>query len=131
MRSLICILTLVLLSVEARAADWSVRDLGRVYKEQHCMEAAARTFRAMLGEVRIARLHRNEWVTYADEINGDHDALITCTYGDNRGTRATLVMHSESKPIDAHRLARRIAAVFNAQAKRITKAWKDSFNEPS
>lgn len=125
------LLALVLGCGPVHAADWTVQDLGRLHKNDHCMQAAARTFQAMLGEARIERLHHRAWVSYADGINGNHDALITCTHGEARGTRATLVIHTQARRLDAHLLARRIDAIFQIQAKRVTRAWRDSFNTPS
>ena len=128
MLRILVVLLVLIPALPGHAAQWNVLDLGRLYKDQHCLAAAKSTFRNMLGEVRIDRLHASDWVAYADGINGAHDALITCTFGDNRGTRATLVMHSEAAPINAHLLMRRIETVFVGQAAAITKAWKDSFN---
>ncbi|MEL7000721.1 MAG: hypothetical protein AAFP68_20935 [Pseudomonadota bacterium] len=106
---------------------WSVRDLGRLYKDSHCMDAAKVTFRAIVGEFGEGRLRASQWVAYANGVGGSHDAVITCTFGDNRGTRATLVVHSARKPIDGHLLARRIAGIFEIHRQRITDSWKHSF----
>lgn len=109
------------------ASPWDVVDLGRLYKEHHCMQAARKTFESMLGEVRIRRVHASSWVTYADGINGQHDAIITCTYGDNRGTRATLIMHSKRDRISDQLLTRRLVTVFDGHAEAVTRAWRKSF----
>ncbi len=119
---------LVLLFSTANAAQWAVADLGRVNRNQHCVDAARMTFRDLLGEARIQSIRTSSWVVYADGINVHHDAIITCTFGDNRGTRATLVINSDARPIDAHLLKRRIVQIFDGNAKRITQAWIDSFN---
>ena len=129
MRWIICLLTLAVLAPQpVPAAQWNVVDLGRLYKEHHCMSAARQTFEGLRGYAQVGSVRDSDWVMYADGIEGMHDALITCTYGDNRGTRATLVIHSESRPVDAHLLMRRIAHMFETRATMITKAWKDSFN---
>jgi hypothetical protein len=114
-------------ALQAQAADWTIRDLGRLYKDEHCLHVGQRTFRDMLGEAEIAMIRNSDWVIYADGVNGLHDAVITCTYGDNRGTRATLVIHSRERPIDGRLLARRIETIFASWSERVTQAWKDSF----
>lgn len=111
----------------AQARPWNILDLGRFYKEEHCMVAAQMTFRSLLGEREIATTRQSNWVAYANGIEGVHDAIITCTFGDNRGTRATLVMHSRDKPVDAHFLTRRISTLFEANRQKVTQAWKDSY----
>lgn len=116
-----------LLGQTAHAEPWTVLDLGRVHREAHCLQAAKQAFRDLMGEVRIARRRASDWVVYADGINGAHDALISCTFGDNRGTRATLVIHSSDRPVDARLLKRRIAHLYDRNARRITQAWIDSY----
>lgn len=130
MRCLVLCLLLALAGgpAHAGAPNWSVLDLGRLYKNNHCMEAALASFESLLAEVSIGQLRRSDWVTYADGIgDGGHDAVIVCTYGDNRGTRATLIIHSQKNPISARIVTRRIAQIFEGESARITKAWKDSY----
>ena len=127
MRATILTASLCLPVLTAQAEPWTLMDLGRLHKEAHCLEAAKRTFRDLLGEVRIAGVSASDWVVFADGINGMHDTLISCTFGDNRGTRATLVIHSSDRPIDAQLLKRRVAHLFAGHAKRLTRAWFDSF----
>lgn len=111
----------------ATAAQWALADLGRVDRTEHCLRAAGQTFRELLSEARIERIRTSDWVVYADAINGRHDAVITCTFGDNRGVRATLVIHSTDKPLAAQMLRRRIGRLFDTSAKRIRREWVDSF----
>ncbi|MEM9061968.1 MAG: hypothetical protein AAGD13_16020 [Pseudomonadota bacterium] len=127
-RAMICLILAVTIAAPAGATQpWSVRDLGRFYKDNHCLLAAKTTFRAIVGELGEGELRLSKWVAYANGVAGDHDAVITCTFGDNRGTRATLVVHSTRKPINGHLLARRIAGIFEVHRKRITDSWKHSF----
>lgn len=128
MRIVAFTLAVCLLASTAWSAPWTVLDLGRVHREAHCLDAARQSFRDLLAEARITALRSSSWVIYADGINDAHDALISCTYGDNRGTRATLVIHSSGRPVDAHLLKRRIANLFQGHARRITQAWIDSYN---
>lgn len=106
---------------------WEVEDLGSLFRAAHCMEAAATTFRSLLGEARIGHIYASDWVTHANGINGKHDAVITCGHGKG-GTRATLVMHSTGSRASAHFMARRIAQIFDRRARQITQAWRDSFD---
>ena len=109
------------------AANWTVADLGRVDRNNHCLQAASDTFHHLLAEAGIAAIRRNDWVVYADNINARHDALITCTFGDNRGTRATLLIHTKVQSVRATMLRRRIEQIFTANARRIRKEWVESF----
>lgn len=127
-RALTILLALTLGPAAGVAGHWNVLDLGRLYKEPHCLQAARLAFDGLRGYTRVDDVRTSEWVIYADGIEGGHDAIITCTFGDNRGTRATLVIYSTSGPIDAHMLMRRVSDLFEVHAMRITKAWKDSFN---
>lgn len=117
----------LLVAPTAQAASWQVVDMGRLFKERHCMEAATTTFQALLGEAQIGSLSASSWVAQANGINGRHDAVITCTHGDARGTRATLVLHSSGRAVDGHFLAQRIALLFEDRLQQITQAWKDSY----
>ena len=109
------------------AAPWNIRDLGRFYKDHHCISAARMTFRQLRAEHAIGDIRLSDWVAYANGISETHDAVITCTYGDNRGTRATLVVHSGDRPVDARFLTLRIATIFETHRQSITREWKDSF----
>jgi len=122
-------MALLLASGPAGAAEWRVVDLGRLHKAAHCLSAAERSFTELLGEARIAGLRRSDWVVYADgiESNGHHDALITCTFGDARGTRATLIVHTARPTRGLAPLALRISEIFVWHAGRITRRWKDGF----
>lgn len=115
------------LPVPGAAANWAVADLGRVDRNAHCLQAATETFQHLLAEVRITAIRRNDWVVYADGINARHDAVITCTFGDNRGTRATLLIHSKVRSVKAEMLRRRIGQIFTANARRIRAEWVESY----
>ena len=119
---------LVLAAGPVDGVEWRVADLGRLDREGHCLAAAERSFTELLAEARIAALRRSDWVVYADgiESGGRHDALITCTFGDARGTRATLVVHATGPTRGLGPLARRISEIFAWHAGRITRRWKDS-----
>lgn len=110
------------------ATPWNVRDLGRFYKDHHCISAARLTFRQLRAEHMIDELQFSDWTAYATGISDRHDAVITCTYGDNRGTRATLVIHSDDRPVDARFLTLRISTIFEDHRQSITREWKDSFH---
>lgn len=125
---LILIAGLCLLAMPVAAKPWNVVDLGRMHKDEHCMLAAARTFTSIRAEYGAERLRASEWVTFADAVGGTHDALISCNYAGNRGARATLVIHSKERHVDAHFISRRILIVFEGHAQQVTQEWRDSFN---
>lgn len=122
----ILIILLVFWASPAPANPWTIVDLGRLYKSHHCLEAARKTFSSILVEAGGDRVWASDWVAYATGLRGRHDALISCTYGDNRGTRATLVLHTDARHDTL--LVRRIVQVFNGHAETITEAWKRSFD---
>lgn len=124
---ILILLSAGLFPAASRAAPWNIRDLGRFYKDHHCMSAARMTFRQLRAEHSIGDVRLSDWVASADGISERHDAVITCTFGDNRGTRATLVVHSDDRPVDARFLTLRIATIFEAHRQSITQEWKDSF----
>ena len=126
-RSMLLLTTLAMVT-PASAKPWNVIDLGRLLKDEHCMLAAARTFKTMLAEYGANRLRASDWITFADGVGEHHDALITCGYSGMAGARATLVVHSRDRHIDAHFITRRISVVFEGHAQQITQEWRDSIN---
>ena len=118
----------VLLVIPAHAKPWNVVDLGRLHKEEHCMLVAARTFKSLRAEYGAGRLRASDWVTFADDVAGNHDAMISCGYSGLTGARATLVVHSNAKHVDAHFITRRISILFEEHAQKVTQAWRDSYN---
>ena len=129
-RALISLTVFVLALAPSRgeARPWTLADLGRVPLERHCMMAAGQAFQSLLGTHRITSLYQTGWAIHADGVSGAHDAVITCTHGNARGTRATLVIHSNGKPAEVRFLSRRIIALYEEHSHRVVQAWKDSFN---
>ena len=115
-------------AMPAAAKPWNVMDLGKLQKDEHCMLAAARTFKSLRAEYGAERLRASDWVTYADRIAGQHDALISCNYAGFSSARATLVVHSAARHVDAHFIARRISLIFEGHAKQVTQDWRDSLD---
>lgn len=111
------------LALPAGASPWTIADLGHLRRAEHCLEAAERSFVELLALVEIAEIRRGAWIVYADRIAGQHDAAITCTFGEARGTRATLVIHSRALPWQAALLSRHIGHTFDGQNARLTEAW--------
>ena len=128
MKQLLLAAVLAALPLPSTAASWAVADLGRTDRNAHCLRAAQQTFRELLAEARIGAIRSDRWIVYADRINSGHDALITCTFGDGGGTRATLVIHSKTAPAYAQLLKRRIGHLFTMNARRIRREWVESFN---
>lgn len=127
-RALILMLATLSLVSPATAKPWNVIDLGGLRTDQICMRSAELTFRSVLAEFGATRLRATSWVTYADGVAEDHDALISCNYAGLSGARATLVVHSTGRPIDAHLLSRRITAIFEEHAAKVTQVWRESLN---
>ncbi|MEM7211356.1 MAG: hypothetical protein AAF479_05570 [Pseudomonadota bacterium] len=127
-RAVIPLLVSTLLALPVNAKPWNVVDLGGLRTDQICMRSAELTFRSVLAEFGAARLRATSWVNYADGVAENHDALISCNYAGLSGARATLVLHSTGRPIDAHLLARRITAIFEEHAAEVTKIWRESLN---
>lgn len=123
---LIASLVALLLGTPAHARPWTVLDLGHAVKDEFCMQAARRTFQSVRAEFGAKRLRASNWVNFADQVAGKHDAMITCNYAGS-GSRATLVVHSVSRPIDVHFIAQRIVILFDEYNAGITKTWRESF----
>jgi hypothetical protein len=127
MRALIVPALAMLLALPAAArADppWAIADLGHLHEEAHCMEAARRALGAARGLFGGAPLRQTGWAVFADRLGGTaHDAVITCTFGDNRGTRATLALHSRRDHPRGVTMARVILDRFEAADRAITRAW--------
>lgn len=127
-RTLIASLIVLLLALgsKAQAKPWTVVDLGHAVKDEFCMNAARRTLRSVLAEFGAKQIRANSWVHFADQIAGRHDAMITCNYA-GTGARATLVIHSESRPIDVRFIAQRITTLFDQYNEHITQEWRKTF----
>jgi len=79
-------------------SPWTVADLGHLHEEAHCMEAAERSLAHAARAFGGGALRRRGWSVEATGLaGGGHDAVITCTFGDNRGVRATLALHSREE----------------------------------
>lgn len=126
-RSLL-VLAAILVSLPTTAKPWNIIDLGKLLKDEHCMLAAARTFKSVRAEYGASRLRASDWVTFADRIADRHDALISCGYAGFSGARATLVIHSPDRHVDARFIARRIVLLFDDHAALVTQEWRDSLN---
>lgn len=117
-----------MLAAPAAAKPWNVIDLGGLRTDDICMRSAELTFRSVLAEYGVEALRASSWVTYADGVAENHDAIISCNYAGLSGARATLVIHSSGRPIDAHLLSRRITAIFRDHAEKVTQVWRESLN---
>ncbi|MEM1300140.1 MAG: hypothetical protein AAGH68_12780 [Pseudomonadota bacterium] len=112
----------------ADARPWTLADLGRVPLERHCMMAAGRAFQSLLATHPIDALYQTDWAIHADGITGGHDAVITCTHGNARGTRATLIVHSRGEARAVRFLSKRLIALYEDHSARVISDWKNSFN---
>lgn len=124
----VILVCLAMLAAPAAAKPWNVIDLGGLRTDDICMRSAELTFRSVLAEYGVEALRASSWVTYADGVAENHDAIISCNYAGLSGARATLVIHSSGRPIDAHLLSRRITAIFRDHAEKVTQVWRESLN---
>ena len=68
-RSVITFLCILLLSTSvAWSKPWSVRDLGRFYKDAHCIQTARKTFRSLPGNYDVTGVRHSSRVACADGI---------------------------------------------------------------
>lgn len=113
---------------ERKLGPWTVIDLGVARKEEHCMEAASLALQetARIHGARLIR--RTGWTVEALGLGGSHDAVIACGFGDNRNTRATLVLHSGKDGVSAIFISRSIDDSFSGHVRRITRAWLRQFD---
>jgi len=129
MRMLLAILLLAVTPARAEP-PWTVLDLGHLKTEAHCLEAAVASFeraRALFG---LDRMRRGRWVVYADGLQDPgRDAVITCTFGERRGARATLVIHSPTGPGRTTLIARTIARDFEERRRRIRARWLEKLED--
>lgn len=109
----------------ARATEnWTVVDLGQARREAHCMDAATAAMERLRIVYGVERIERANWTVYAYAINGGpHDAVITCTYGANMGTRGTLLIHSDARQVMARGFARTVLQSFRATADILERQW--------
>jgi len=114
----------VLASAPARAdPPWAVVDLGHLRLEAHCMEAARASFLRAQIMFGARALRESSWVVFADGLGGTDDALIACTFGDNRGARATLAIHGRGAYARTITMAQSIRTHFEALNSEITAEW--------
>jgi hypothetical protein len=98
---------------QAPAAGWTINDLGSIDTEAGCVDLAWEVFARFRGSRSVGEIKRDQWVVYGYELSSnDFDGVITCAYGPNEKTRATLVVYSvddadsERRGEIANRLAR-------------------------
>ena len=104
------------LPLSAQARGFSTEDLGSVPDDPSCIRQAEATFAAFKREVEAGDYQSGSWTAALYRIYGDDfDAIITCNYGPDGNSRATLVVHSG---YDTDRVLRKRAA------ERLKELWK-------
>ena len=79
----------------AVAEGWTIKDLGGIPTEVACVDLAWDVFARYRDARSVGDLQRSGWVAYAYDISRDaYDAIITCNFGPNETTRATLAVHN-------------------------------------
>jgi len=97
-------LGLGLLPAAAMAEGWTIKDLGSVPTESGCVNLAWDVFDRYRDARSLGDLQKTEWVVYGYDLSsGAYDAIITCNYGPNDTTRATLAVHNSDDGYDGER----------------------------
>ena len=79
----------------APASGWTIRDLGGIPTEAGCADLAWDVFARYRNARSVGDVQRSGWVVYGYDLSSDdYDGVITCSYGPNDSTRATLVVYS-------------------------------------
>lgn len=85
------------LPLSAHAEGFTTADLGSTKDDPECLDRSHLMFdkvrqRYSIGQVKTGV---SNWSVIAfDVTSDDYDAIVTCSYGPNGGTRATLVLYS-------------------------------------
>ncbi len=101
----------------ANAAGFSYQDLGSISDDPACVSQGRETFQFYKGEVGAGKVDSSTWVVVMFDItDSEFDAIITCAYGPNGPTRATLVVHGGDGTDDGHgkRISERIKAIWES-----------------
>ncbi len=79
----------------AAAEGWTIKDLGGIQTEAACVDLAWDVFARYRGVRSVGDLQRSGWIVYGYDLSSDdYDGVITCSYGPDDSTRATLVVYS-------------------------------------
>ncbi len=77
------------------AEGWSIKDLGSQPSEAGCVDLAWKTFAYYRSARELGDLQKAGWMVYAYDLDGEaYDAVITCSYGPEDTTRATLAVYA-------------------------------------
>lgn len=110
-------LGLSLIASSVAAEGFTTEDLGSVESEGVCLERSQLVFFSASVEMNVDRVVPSDWTVSAFDISGDGiDAQITCAYGPNNTTRATLVVYSSDASSDQER---------EFVASRLREIWED------
>lgn len=88
-------LCITLVAGSAAASGWTIKDLGGIPTEAGCADLAWDVFTRYRGVESASDVQRSGWIVYGYGLSsGDYDGVITCGYGPDDSTRATLAVHS-------------------------------------
>ena len=88
-------LCFALMAGSAAAEGWTIKDLGGIPTEAACVDLAWDVFARYRGAHSVGDLQRSGWIVYGYDLSsGDYDGIITCGYGPDSTTRATLAIFS-------------------------------------
>lgn len=111
-------------ALPAQAVDhWTITDLGSTRTETLCVQTASDTF-VTFGQVfGAAKILQASWTVYGYGLNnGNHDAVVTCTFSTANATRATLIVYSENT-VTGGIISSRIAQRFELIKEQKEKEW--------
>ncbi|MEM6622225.1 MAG: hypothetical protein AAF674_08365 [Pseudomonadota bacterium] len=116
-RVLLAAAGLMLAPTMALAEGFSTEDLGSTNTEDQCMERARLVYEEFDRASGVGQIVAGNWTISAfDVIRDDYDAHITCAFGPNDTTRATLVVYGNDSgtPEERSGIARRMKAMWEA-----------------
>ena len=79
----------------ASAEGWTIKDLGSTSTEAACVDLAWDVYARYRGARSLGDLQKSEWVVYGYDLShDDYDSIVTCSFGPDDTTRATLAVYS-------------------------------------
>ena len=95
MRLLVLALIVSVVPASVYARGFSISDFGSVSTERQCVLKGESMFNRYKLEYDGGEVNRSKWAVFAYQLSDQNfDAVITCNYGPDEKTRATLVVHS-------------------------------------
>ncbi len=110
------LLCFLLAAGSASAEGWTIKDLGGTPTEVACVDLAWDVFTRYRDARSVGDLQRTGWVVYGYDLSSDdYDGVITCSFGPDDTTRATLVVYSagDADTDERRRIASRLESYWD------------------